>query len=269
MSRHHEESAVGPGRLSCALLIGLVWLGCSVPGRLYEVTPPIRGQLSEGERTIQTGEVLLTVRHRENSRLYSRLRVSVDEQGRFAFPAAELSVAAQEYDKRYSLYLHHTREDERTAIWKADYSRLELGEPVVLDCDIARAPLQGVPCQVVGGGRAHGWIIEAGERDFVRYCASCHGRDALGDGPAGFALKTTPPDLTRIAARRGGKFPAGEIADWIDGRLLRSHGTSEMPVWGTRLSEEYVPGEFADALARGRVGSIVSYLETLQQPAER
>ncbi len=269
MSLNEPRSGRMWRRTLVGFLLGASWLGCAIPGRLYEVSPRIEGRLSDQGRALSDGDVLLTVHHRENSKLYSRLRAPVDERGRFEFPAAELAVAAQEYDKRYDLYLHHSLPNGRTAIWKADYSRLEIGEPVVLDCDVSRAPLKGVPCQVVGNGRAHGWIVDAGARDFRRYCASCHGRDARGDGPAGLALKTTPPDLTRIAERRGGKFPAGEIADWIDGRLTRSHGSSEMPVWGTRLSEEYVPGEFADALARGRVGSIVSFLETIQRSEER
>ena len=37
------------------------------------------------------------------------------------------------------------------------------------------------------------------------YCASCHGTDAKGDGPMAKSLKVKPADLTRIAARNGGR----------------------------------------------------------------
>ena len=37
----------------------------------------------------------------------------------------------------------------------------------------------------------------------MHYCASCHGLDARGNGPAAFVLKTTPPDLTALAKRHG------------------------------------------------------------------
>jgi mono/diheme cytochrome c family protein len=37
------------------------------------------------------------------------------------------------------------------------------------------------------------------------YCASCHGADGKGDGPMAKSLKVKPADLTRIAARNGGR----------------------------------------------------------------
>jgi hypothetical protein len=44
------------------------------------------------------------------------------------------------------------------------------------------------------------------------------------------------PDLTGIAARRGGQFPEERIRQIIDGRTgLAAHGAREMPVWGNDL----------------------------------
>jgi mono/diheme cytochrome c family protein len=40
------------------------------------------------------------------------------------------------------------------------------------------------------------------------YCASCHGMDGKGGGPASAAMKVSPPDLTSINKRHKGKFPA-------------------------------------------------------------
>ena len=46
---------------------------------------------------------------------------------------------------------------------------------------------------------------------FMTYCAVCHGRDGKGGGPMAKSLKVAPPDLTRVAARNGGKFPLPRI----------------------------------------------------------
>jgi mono/diheme cytochrome c family protein len=37
---------------------------------------------------------------------------------------------------------------------------------------------------------------------FKEYCASCHGADAKGHGPAVRALKVAPPDLTMLSKER-------------------------------------------------------------------
>jgi mono/diheme cytochrome c family protein len=108
-------------------------------------------------------------------------------------------------------------------------------------------------------------LVEVGAELFVTYCASCHGTDARGDGPAASAFRTPPADLTQIAARSGGVFPESSIARLIDGRFdLPAHGSREMPIWGARLSDP-IPG-FAtgDEVARGRIASLVEYLKSLQ-----
>ena len=108
-------------------------------------------------------------------------------------------------------------------------------------------------------------LVEVGAELFSTHCASCHGVDARGNGPAAPALSTAPADLTRIAARSGGVFPESAIAKKIDGRFdLPAHGSREMPIWGSRLAGE-IPG-FAtgDEVARGRIASLVEYLKSLQ-----
>jgi len=108
-------------------------------------------------------------------------------------------------------------------------------------------------------------LVEVGAALFTTYCASCHGVDARGDGPAASALDPPPPDLSAIAARRGGVFPKSAIAKTIDGRFdLPAHGSRTMPVWGARLADE-IPG-FAtgEEIARGRIASLLEYLKSLQ-----
>jgi mono/diheme cytochrome c family protein len=78
---------------------------------------------------------------------------------------------------------------------------------------------------------------ESGRALYLKYCASCHGVD----GRAGTALARLfakePPDLTRVAERRGGWFPEVLVQEIVDGRLA-AHGAREMPVWGETLSRE-------------------------------
>jgi mono/diheme cytochrome c family protein len=110
-------------------------------------------------------------------------------------------------------------------------------------------------------------LVEVGRESFQTHCASCHGMDARGAGPAAVALATPPADLTRIAARRGGDFPADEIGAWIDGRLApKAHGTREMPVWGYRFAEGLPAGELTQDLVRGRILTLVEYLRSVQRP---
>lgn len=74
---------------------------------------------------------------------------------------------------------------------------------------------------------------------YKSYCAVCHGLNGKGDGPMAALLKTTPPDLTRIAERNGGKFPRAAVEKIISGVEPRpsGHGPREMPVWGPIFSQ--------------------------------
>ena len=60
----------------------------------------------------------------------------------------------------------------------------------------------------------------SGREMFVNYCASCHGRDGKGDGPAAAALNKSPAGLTALAKNYGGKYPAMKVASVLE------------PVWG-------------------------------------
>jgi len=79
----------------------------------------------------------------------------------------------------------------------------------------------------------HGTSIASGKTLFMQHCASCHGDDGKGAGPAAFALKKQPPDLTALAKRNHGKFPSDEVSKAIDGDFeVPAHGSKEMPTWG-------------------------------------
>jgi mono/diheme cytochrome c family protein len=97
---------------------------------------------------------------------------------------------------------------------------------------------------------------------FMAYCATCHGRDAKGGGPMAASLRIAPTDLTRIAARNGGKFPFLQVQRIISGEQQppSTHGTREMPVWGPIFSEV----SWDQDLGRVRIYSLAMYLETIQ-----
>ena len=97
---------------------------------------------------------------------------------------------------------------------------------------------------------------------FHAHCASCHGAGATGNGPAGVILKVAPPNLTDIAERNHGKFPAEKIARIIAGdEVMVSHGSREMPLWGPIFHEVERDQDWGEV----RVHNLVEYLRSVQQ----
>jgi mono/diheme cytochrome c family protein len=97
-------------------------------------------------------------------------------------------------------------------------------------------------------------------------CAGCHGANATGNGPITPVIGVRPPDLTRIAARRGGTFPELEIWRIIDGQAdLSAHGPRHMPVWGYEFFGHDADDEVAHRRAAEKVDSLVSYLRSIQR----
>jgi mono/diheme cytochrome c family protein len=114
--------------------------------------------------------------------------------------------------------------------------------------------------------RIPGETVSAGQQYFVRYCSTCHGVTGRGDGPAAPALRTPPADLTRIAQRHGRRFPAAEIAAYIDGRtVVPAHGSRAMPIWGERFGEMAGGGSVGEEVVRGNLLVLIEYLQSLQQ----
>jgi mono/diheme cytochrome c family protein len=99
---------------------------------------------------------------------------------------------------------------------------------------------------------------------FRTYCASCHGATARGTGPVAIFLRVAPADLTQIAKRNRGVFPADQVYRIIDGRQsVKTHGDSRMPVWGDAFLKA-MPG--ADEKAIGeRIRALVAFLESIQE----
>jgi hypothetical protein len=107
----------------------------------------------------------------------------------------------------------------------------------------------------------------SGVEMYERLCASCHGVDGRGDGPVAPLIKIETPDLTRIAARDGGEFPAEDVRRTIDGRWdRRAHGARDMPVWGWEFYGTVNPDDAAErAKVDSMINRLVEYLRTIQQ----
>jgi mono/diheme cytochrome c family protein len=105
----------------------------------------------------------------------------------------------------------------------------------------------------------------SGRALYTRFCAACHGAEARGDGPVAPFFKLSPPDLTRLAKRRGGEFPAEQVGRIIDGRDVKApHGAREMPVWGMEFY--FADPAQSDAGVQRLVQRLVEYLKSIQQP---
>ncbi len=110
---------------------------------------------------------------------------------------------------------------------------------------------------------------DVGRSLYLRYCASCHGREGRGDGPVAPALGQKPTDLTQIAAANHGEFPFLGVVEAIDGtRTVRAHGVSEMPIWGEVFQADPASPLEQQIMAAGRVLSITRYVRTLQRATQ-
>ena len=104
----------------------------------------------------------------------------------------------------------------------------------------------------------------AGKAAYDKYCASCHGVDGKGQGPAAASLKNPLPDLTQLAKSNNGDFPTMRVLQSIDGTLhLAGHGSREMPVWGEQLQAGAISGT-TGARKREVLNFLVAYVRTLQ-----
>lgn len=105
----------------------------------------------------------------------------------------------------------------------------------------------------------------SGPRLYQRFCASCHGERGHGDGPVANSLNVMVPDVTRIARRHGGTFPADQIRRVIDGRAVQPpHGSREMPVWGYEFHSAGADDPGSAASADELVERLLEFLSSIQ-----
>ena len=99
-----------------------------------------------------------------------------------------------------------------------------------------------------------------GRQSFTTYCASCHGKQAKGDGPLAEHLRMAPADLTRISERNGGEFPFEMVRKIIDGREdVPGHGSKDMPVWGDAFKTTDTEEQ-----AQERINQLTHFLWSIQ-----
>jgi mono/diheme cytochrome c family protein len=102
----------------------------------------------------------------------------------------------------------------------------------------------------------------SGKQMYINYCASCHGVDGRGNGPAAAALKMPPTDLTVLNRNNHGVFPEAHIVTVLQyGAEFPSHGSAEMPVWGPIFGKMETVNPQVKQL---RISNLIRYLKTLQ-----
>jgi mono/diheme cytochrome c family protein len=112
-------------------------------------------------------------------------------------------------------------------------------------------------------GRETAVYAVSGAYAYRTYCASCHGTDGKGEGPLAQNLRFHPPDLTELAKKNGGEYPADKVNRIIDGRSpLKGHGGPEMPIWGDAFKN--ADTGYDEQTVKDKIRSIVDYLRTLQ-----
>ena len=108
----------------------------------------------------------------------------------------------------------------------------------------------------------------SGQADYDKNCASCHGADGKGNGPALYTIPGIhPPDLTLLSRNNGGTFPKEDVTNAIDGRKrIPSHERLNMPFWGVTMQsegKEFTPE--SEAKVKQRIADLVGYIESIQQ----
>ena len=103
--------------------------------------------------------------------------------------------------------------------------------------------------------------MASGAEMYNTYCASCHGKEGRGDGPAASAFKNPPTDLTALKAKNNGKYPEMEVMSVLQWgpKTTAAHGSKDMPVWGTLFSSLGDQGQ-----TRQRLYNLAKYVESLQ-----
>ena len=132
---------------------------------------------------------------------------------------------------------------------------------ILLACALVSAAQESKP--VVKHETAPATSPASGKEMFMSYCASCHGKDAKGDGPAAAALKQAPADLTALTELHDGKYPSDLVTSVLRGQTkLMAHGDQDMPVWGPvfwKMSQGH------EEMVQMRIANLNKYIESLQE----
>ena len=116
---------------------------------------------------------------------------------------------------------------------------------------------------------AQEWTRDYGKHDFETHCASCHGKNGVGNGWLSHFLTQEPPNLTLLAKQNGGILPLERLYNSIVGNQVPIHGPSDMPAWGSTFraeAKEQNIGSLYDpeAVAKARILLLLEYINRLQ-----
>ena len=105
---------------------------------------------------------------------------------------------------------------------------------------------------------------ESGAQMFATYCATCHGAQGRGDGPASGAYKTTRTNISLLTKHNNGIFPKAYVNGVIAGKTeLPSHnGANGMPKWRDVLIG--VDFQRTPNVVERRIANLTEYVQQLQ-----
>ncbi|MGB9029892.1 MAG: cytochrome c [Acidobacteriaceae bacterium] len=106
----------------------------------------------------------------------------------------------------------------------------------------------------------------SGKQMYTTYCATCHGVDGKGNGPAAAALKDHPTNLVQLTRDNGGKFPDTHIYSILQfGMENPAHGSVDMPIWGPALRSLDKGSSSPNMQEHQRLANLTNYLKSIQQ----
>ena len=106
-----------------------------------------------------------------------------------------------------------------------------------------------------------------GRETYQHYCATCHGKTAVGNGPVADGLPIPPADLTALNIANDGVFPTEHVMATVYG-YPGKHAFSAMPEFGPLLEgpkQIWVSPKGEEVMTPVALLELVSYLETLQR----
>ena len=133
-------------------------------------------------------------------------------------------------------------------------------QPIISNCALALALLWALSTAA--------WSAEAdqGQKLYIQYCGSCHGKDGRGNGTVTPYLKLKVPDLSLLKKNHKGIYPLSDVMAAIDGsRTVRGHGDRQMPVWGEAFRKEADKEKYTELTALLKAKVIAEYVATLQR----
>ena len=93
--------------------------------------------------------------------------------------------------------------------------------------------------------------LAAAKKEFVRFCAKCHGTEGKGDGAQADALTTKPLDFTDCARMQ--KESDDTLFTVVKEGGEAAHFSKDMPAW-------------KDGMDDGEIHDLVAYIRTLCKP---